>query len=60
MEYFDKLLGKTISEALDLTPLKIRVVKTDGKPNVIIRDRRLDRLNVEIENNLITKVISIG
>lgn len=56
----NRLNGKTPIEGGDLTNYKIRVVRSDGQYRVVTRDYRRDRVNVEIENGIITKVISIG
>ena len=52
------LLGLTIKQARDLTRIdKIRVLREDGlKFSHNLNEINLDRINVEIDNNLITKV----
>lgn len=58
---FDYLVGKTVEEAAKQEPAyTIRVIKRDGEPTVVTRDMNLFRINVEIENGIISKVVGFG
>ncbi len=59
-EQFKNLIGKTVAEAEELTGLRIRTTWKDGQPMIVTHDLRGDRLNVRVENGLITKVENIG
>lgn len=52
------LLGLTIEQARNLTRIdKIRVIREDGHKFVAnLKEKNLDRISVEIDNSLITKV----
>jgi hypothetical protein len=68
------LLGKTrgeariwIKETKPFSPTHewvrlevVRVVREDGAPNEITCDSRLDRVNVEIEGGVISKIVETG
>lgn len=51
-----EVVGLTLDEAdaINFEKIKIRVVSTDGKKHTITRDARMDRINVHLENGLIT------
>jgi len=56
---FEYLKGKTYKEAQEIckeAKFTLRVVKEDGNYKIVTRDYRLDRINLELENNIITKV----
>ena len=55
----DKLIGKTLEEAKSLTTLDIRVIRMDEQMFMVTQDFRTNRVNVQIDNNIITS-ISIG
>lgn len=61
--YESLLLGKTLSTA-EAVALKrgftIRVLKKDGKAIITTCDICSDRMNVAIENGIVTKLISWG
>lgn len=51
------LIGQTLDSAeKELKNRIFRIVKIDGKGMMITCDFRPDRLNLEIENNIITRV----
>lgn len=51
------LIGQTLKSAeKELKDRVYRIVKIDGKGMMITSDCRLDRLNLEIENNIIVNV----
>lgn len=56
----DILIGKTVEEAKTLCSYNIRPIKIDGKPMIGTRDYRTDRIQVIVENTLITEVVRIG
>jgi hypothetical protein len=59
MQSPDKLIGKTLSEAIDeLEQLKIpyRITDIDGCANILTSDYRMDRLNIVVKNNTITEM----
>lgn len=56
------LIDKTLEEATNIITnngYRLRIVKKDGVPFVITRDYRLDRINLELENDKVVKT-SIG
>jgi len=56
---FEYLKRKTYKEAQEIckeAKFTLRVVKEDGNYKIVTRDYRLDRINLELENNIITKV----
>merc|ERR1739838_537360 len=65
------LLGRGVAEAEQVLASQdirvngvrlglIRVVKKDGEWGVVTQDVRTDRVNVEIRNNVVRKIIKIG
>jgi len=57
------LIGQTLKAASDFVAdfgYILRVIQKNGSPCVLTRDYRLDRINVAIENDEITKVFNIG
>lgn len=53
---YDDLIGKTFNEAMALYPsMQLRVVYEDGVHYVQTMDFRFDRLNLDLEDGLITK-----
>ena len=51
-----EIIGYSFEEALVLLEKfhkKIRVTKRDGKNNIVTRDYRIDRVNLNIENNIV-------
>lgn len=60
---FNSLLGMTIIEAvnaLKIINFTIRSIKVNGEDNIVTDDIKVNRVNVEINNGLITKVCSVG
>jgi hypothetical protein len=68
---FEHLLRKTIDEAeaeLIISPVKygistvtrVRAVVVDGHQMMVTADIRTDRLNVTVENNIITGFTKVG
>jgi hypothetical protein len=58
-----KIVGLTVDEAttvLDQQALTIRVVRDDGADLPATADFRPDRVNVAVENGVITEVVSLG
>lgn len=56
-KFAKKVIGLTPDEAnaiCNFEKIKIRVVSTDGKKHMVTRDARMDRINVHLENGLIT------
>lgn len=61
-EYIEKFKGINIGDAQEFAmsfDLRVRVVKIDGEPCIITADFRTDRINVEVENDIITEVDGI-
>lgn len=56
----DSFLGKTLAEAKAQNLWKVRAIKIDGVAKIVTMDLRGDRINVEVENGIITKVVEIG
>jgi len=53
----EKLIGQTLNSAeKELKNRIFRIVKIDGQGMMVTCDFRPDRLNLEIENNIITRV----
>lgn len=53
-----KVVGKTIQEAMkSLTELglRVRISSEGGKPNVLTRDYRLDRVNLEVRDGRVVR-----
>ncbi len=59
-ELQEQLIGKTREEAEQITSLRVRPTRVDGQPTVCTRDYRLDRINVETLDGIITKVTNFG
>ena len=58
---WDGLLGKTLAEAEKLTEFKIRPVRKNNQPFILTCDYRIDRLNVELDqDSKISKVLHLG
>jgi hypothetical protein len=61
MEGYEELIGKTVEEAKAEHPaMRIRVMKLDGKGQIGTADYRTDRINVAVEDGIITEVLNIG
>jgi hypothetical protein len=57
----EQLIGMTLEKVRNTFKDNIiRVVKENGKDNMITMDIVTTRINVEIHNNLIVELISIG
>lgn len=57
-EMLKNLIGLTTEEAVTFCEqhnLIYRLSKYNGKPLVLTRDYKTDRVNVEVENNIITQ-----
>lgn len=54
-----ELIGKTVKEAQQIHPF-IRAVTVNGKSMVVTMDFQPDRVNVEIENDIIIGVKYFG
>lgn len=53
----EELIGLTLESAREiLKDKKYRIVRIDGKGMMVTCDYRPERLNLEIENNIITKI----
>lgn len=55
----NKLIGMTLEEALvyaEENNIKSRVVSVDGESRIVTSDFRIDRVNLTIENNIVTKL----
>lgn len=62
-KYEDHLIGKDLLYARSLVQIygkSIRVTKRDGRTTIITEDINPNRINVEIENATITKVIGLS
>lgn len=62
-KYEDHLIGKDLLYARSLVQIygkSIRVTKRDGRTTIITEDINPNRINVEIENAMITKVIDLS
>lgn len=61
LEQFEKVIGKPISVAMKEFPKYIfRVKKEDGFSRIVTMELRSNRVNVEVTNKLITKIVGIG
>lgn len=52
------VIGKTLMEAQDIGTLyefQVRPLIIDGKPQIVIQDRRANRLNVHVTNGKIIR-----
>jgi hypothetical protein len=58
----EDLVGYTVEEArFLLLPAKtIRVIRKDGEPCICTQDVKPNRVNVEVENGKISKVVGVG
>jgi hypothetical protein len=57
-----RVIGKTEQDAIKAIAeleLRVRISKRDGIPNVLTRDRRPDRINLEVESGVVVGA-SIG
>lgn len=55
----DKLVGMKLAEADSLCETfdcTLRVIMLDGIPRAILHDLRSNRINVEVENGVITRI----
>jgi hypothetical protein len=53
------LKGRTLEEAKEIckdSKFILRVVREDGKSKIVTRDWKLNRLNLELENNIVKEV----
>ncbi len=59
---YDYLIGNTLEQArmLITDAFSVRPVRVDGQACIVTQDYRLDRINVEIENGVITKIRNLG
>ena len=63
---YDSLIGQTVKKAMttvskiDSRITTLRVSKRDGQPCMLTMDMRPNRLNVETENELISRIHGIG
>lgn len=58
---YNSIIGLTIEKARELSPdMKIRAVITDGVPARIKMDAVKNRINVEVKDGKIVRVINIG
>ena len=54
-DILDSLIGKTYEEAQELCDgYRLRVTNKDGVAYVVTCDFRLDRINVELDNGIVT------
>ena len=67
IDNFDTIKESLIDQHIDAAELmaanhgyKIRIVSKDGQHLIVTRDVRVDRINVEVTNKIITNVRSIG
>ena len=60
---YTDIQGLPIDEAIELAEsigMKVRTVCVDGKSCFVTCDVRLDRINVEVTNQIVTKIRNIG
>ena len=58
---YEDLIGKTLEEAAELYPDKcIRVLINEGEHYFFTADWRPHRINVEIKNGVIDKILKLG
>ena len=57
---YESLIGKTVEDAEQISGKIIRVVAEDGQRYVLTMEFRMDRLNVELVEGLISAVKGIG
>lgn len=58
MELLEALIGLSKEEGINLCSdnnYKLRIVREDSKNYIITMDLRFDRINLEIDNGIITK-----
>ncbi len=59
----NQFIGKTLDEANKIASnlnLSIRVVNLDGKSLSVDKKHQGSRCNVQVENHIVTKIISFG
>jgi hypothetical protein len=58
----DLLVGKTLNDARSEVAEQyvINIIEQDGVKNSVPEELRWQRINVAVENNLVTKVLFIG
>jgi hypothetical protein len=56
----NELVGKTVEEIENITGSIIRITKLDGNDMVITDDFLTNRLNVEVENGIVTNITGLG
>ena len=59
----DEIVGLNPKEASQIVKdngLIFRIVNTNGVASIVTRDYKINRINVQVDNNEVTKVISIG
>ena len=59
-ENFDYLIGKSVKGLKKPKGYTVRVVKEDGVWYMVTMDFRTDRINVIVENGIITEIDGIG
>lgn len=60
-QYIDDLIGKdlkTVQEQLEKDSIRYRIARVDGQPQVLTRDYRTDRLNLTVEQGIVTEIRS--
>lgn len=54
----NSIVGKSLTEAKELAGFNgfaIRIVREDGERYMVTMEHRMDRINVEIDNGIVTK-----
>ncbi|MFA5024191.1 MAG: hypothetical protein WC523_04505 [Patescibacteria group bacterium] len=62
-EYIKKFKDLNINDAEEfakMSDLTIRITKKDGLRLIVTRDYRINRVNVEVKDDVIIKVMGIG
>ncbi len=60
---YTSMVGMTVDEGIELLAtqgLHLRVIKEDGEPFMVTMDFRLDRVNVIVDDGIITSIQKIG
>lgn len=56
-------VGKPVAEAVEFFKERgytLRMTKVDGQPAICTRDYRIDRINVSVENGIVTELTGRG